>query len=143
MAKSTKQTRREAHQLFRLCFVNGRLDESRVREVIRTVLHSRRRGYLVLAKDFQRLVRLESDRHSARVESPIRLPADLTTDVRARIEKLYGSRTDISFSENPGLIGGLRIRVGSDVYDHSIQAGLAALAKCFGNTSTRQRNTGR
>jgi F0F1-type ATP synthase delta subunit len=30
------------------------------------------------------------------------------------------------------LIGGMRIRVGSDVYDGSVQSGLAALEKSFG-----------
>jgi F-type H+-transporting ATPase subunit delta len=34
----------------------------------------------------------------------------------------------ISFTESPALIGGMRIRVGSDVYDGSLQRRLAALA---------------
>jgi F0F1-type ATP synthase delta subunit len=36
-----------------------------------------------------------------------------------------------SFKENPALIAGMRIKVGSDVYDGSIQAHLAAIEESF------------
>ena len=35
------------------------------------------------------------------------------------------------FAQNPALIGGMRIKVGSDVYDGSVQARLAALQESF------------
>ena len=35
------------------------------------------------------------------------------------------------FGHRPALIGGMRIQVGSDVYDGSVRAGLAALEKKF------------
>ena len=38
---------------------------------------------------------------------------------------------NISFAQNPRLIGGLRIKVGSDVYDGSVQARLDALSQSF------------
>ena len=44
---------------------------------------------------------------------------------------MYGNGLNISFTQNPGLIGGLRIKVGSDVFDGSVQARLAALAETF------------
>ena len=40
----------------------------------------------------------------------------------------------LSFVLNPALIGGMRIQVGSDVYDGSVQAGLAALEKSLHTT---------
>ena len=42
-----------------------------------------------------------------------------------------GIALNLSFGENPALIGGLRIKVGSDVYDGSVQARLAALEETF------------
>ena len=36
--KTIKQVRREAKHLFRLCLVNGSLDEGRVRQVVQSVL---------------------------------------------------------------------------------------------------------
>ena len=74
--KTTKQTIREARQVFRLCLVDGELDEGRVRQVVQVVLQSGRRGYLALLSHFVRLVKLEYDRHTAKVESALPLPDD-------------------------------------------------------------------
>jgi F-type H+-transporting ATPase subunit delta len=129
--KSTKQVRREAGQLFRLCLVNRRLDENRVQQVVHRVVEAKRRGYLALLSRFQRLVKLEMARHRAEVESATPLPADLQSTVLAGLERVYGSGISTSFAHRPVLIGGIRIKVASDVYDGSVKAGLAALEKSF------------
>ena len=41
--------------------------------------------------------------------------------------KRYGAGLNFTFRQNPALIGGMRIQVGSDVYDGSIQSRLAQL----------------
>jgi F-type H+-transporting ATPase subunit delta len=142
MAKTARQAKREANQLFRLCLVHGWLDERRARQVVERVLQSRRRGYLGVAKQFHRLVKLDSDRHTAKIESAIPLAADLKASVRTGIESAYGHGITTVFAQNPALIGGMRIRVGCDVYDGSVQCGLVALEKCFGITSANGRNAG-
>ena len=129
--KTIKQVRREAKHLFRLCFVNGSLDEARVRQVVRSVIGSKRRGYLALANQFERLVRLEQLRHRAKVESAMPLPPDLQDTVRASLVQMYGPKISTTFADSPALIGGMRIKVGSDVYDGSLKAKLAALERSF------------
>ena len=129
--KTMKQVEREARHLFRFCIVDGSLDEARVRQVIRGVLGSKRRGYLALANKFERLVRLERFRHTAEVESATQLPQDVRTKVEASLTRMCGPGVSISFAANPSLIGGMRIRAGSDVYDGSVKASLAALEKRF------------
>jgi len=129
--KTTAQARRQAKQLFRLCLVNGVLDEERVNQAVRSVLQARRRGYMDLLAEFYRLVKIDRVRHTAEVESARPLPPDLRTRVQASLERLYGPGIATSFAENPALIGGMRIRVASDVYDGSVRAGLAALEKRF------------
>jgi F-type H+-transporting ATPase subunit delta len=134
--KTTKQTMREAHQLFRLCLVNGGLDEARVRQIVQSVLQSRRRGYLALLSHFVRLVKLDYERHTAKVESALALPDDLQAGVQAGLTGMYGPGITALFAHNPALIGGMRIQVGSDVYDGSVLSGLAALGRSFGITSS-------
>ena len=73
--KANRKVKRAARQLFRLCLVNGALDEGRARQVAQRIAASRRRGALAILSDFQRLVRLDSDRHSALVESATPLAA--------------------------------------------------------------------
>ena len=129
--KTTKQMRRQSKELYRLCLVDGMLDEARVRQVVQTIIQSRRRGYLALLARFQRLVKLDFARHTANVESAIPLPPDVRADVEAGLKKAYGPGISAVFSANPALIGGTRIQVGSDVYDGSVRCGLALLGKGF------------
>ena len=129
--KTDKEIKREAKHLFRLCFVNGSLDEDRVRSVLQGILGSKRRGSLPLAGQFQRFVSLDRLSHTAKVESAVSLLPDLHANVQASLVQAYGPELSTSFAENPTLIGGMRIRVGSDVYDGSIKAGLAALENSF------------
>ena len=46
---------------------------------------------------------------------------------RTGLSRVYGPGLDTSFGLSPELIGGMRIKVGSDVYDASVRARLAAL----------------
>ena len=129
--KVTKQARREAKQLFRLCLVNGLIEEQRARQVVQQIVAAKPRGYLATLSYFQRLVELDCARHTAKVESALALPADLQASVQAGLARVYGPGLTASFAENPALIGGMRIRVGSDVYDSSVQGRLAALEQSF------------
>lgn len=129
--KSSKQIRREARQLLRLCRTNGALDESRVRRVIKSILESKRRGHLALANQFEREVRLDQMKHSADVKSATPLSPELEGNVRQNLVQRYGPTIEPRFTQDPELIGGMRIRVGDDVYDGSIKARLAALAQRF------------
>ncbi len=129
--KISKQARREAKELFRHCVADGLLNENRVREAVRRVLEAKPRGYLAILSHFHRLVKLDLQRRTARVESAVPLPAELQAGLKAGLSRLYGPGLDISFAPQPALIGGLRVQVGSDVYDGSIQARLNALQESF------------
>ena len=123
---------REAKQLFRLCLVNGLLDEDRVRQVVERVIEGKRRGYLALLAHFQRLVKLDRARaHRPRSKAPCRCRRTWRPTSRLACRRLYGPGITILFAHRPELIGGMRIKVGSDVYDGSVRAGLAALENGF------------
>jgi F-type H+-transporting ATPase subunit delta len=125
--RATKKIKRTARELFRFCLVDGALNEDRARQVVRAIASSRRRGAIRVLTDFQRLARLERDRHTALVESATPLAPHLREGIEAGLARIYGETLEMSFGENPTLIGGIRIKVGSDVYDGSIRARLAAL----------------
>ena len=76
---------------------------------------------------FTRLVRLDRERHSARVASATPLPEPMRAEIVGGVEKLYGPGIETSFTEQPSLIGGVRLQVGSDVYDGSVRARLDAI----------------
>jgi len=129
--KVSKQARRGAKELFRDCIVNGVLDENRIRNVVSKVAELKPRGYFEILSHFQRLVKLEVERRTAKVESAAPLSPEVQTEVKNKLGKLYGQGLNISFTQNPALLGGLRIKVGSDVYDGSVQARLEGLVESF------------
>ena len=129
--KTNTQIKRQAKQLYRLCLVNGLLDERRVLQVVQLVIEGKGRGCMALLARFERFVKLDRAAHTADVETAVPLPADLQSSVQSRLGKAYGPGLDTQFTVKPALIGGMRIRVGSDVYDGSVQSELAALEKSF------------
>jgi F-type H+-transporting ATPase subunit delta len=129
--RATQQARREATQLFRLCLVNGLLDEGRARQVVQQIVTAKPRGYLGTLSHFRRLVELDRVQHTAKVESARALPPDLQAGLQNDLARLYGPGLSTAFAANPALIGGMRIQVGSDVYDGSVRARLAALEQSF------------
>ena len=129
--KVSRQTRRDATQLFRLCVVNGVVDADRARRVVKQLIADRPRGYLATLLLFYRLLKLDQARHSAVVESATPLPEDQKSIVESGLKRIYGAGLNMAFAENRALIGGMRIRVSSDVYDGSVRARLDALEQSF------------
>ena len=127
--KISKQARRDAKQLFNVCKVAGVLDENRVRQSVAAVVAKKPRGYVGILSQFQRLVKLDIERRSARVESAVAASDALQQSVKANLAQRYGQGLNVTFAVNPALIGGLRVKVGSDVFDGSVKARLDALAE--------------
>jgi F-type H+-transporting ATPase subunit delta len=125
--KISKQSRRDGKALFNACRVNGVLDEGRVRQVVAQVITHKPRGYVATLQHFHRLVKLDLARRTAVVESAAPLPPAVQESVKASLTKLRGTGLNLSFTVTPALIGGMRVRVGSDIYDGSVAGRLAAL----------------
>lgn len=126
--KISKEARRTSRQLFRACMVDGKLDESRVRTVVNGVASSKPRGYIGMLDTFARLVANEVSRQRALVESASALTPATQTELQASLSKKYGRQLTLDFSVNPELLGGIRVKVGSDVWDGSVKARLEGLA---------------
>ena len=129
--KISKQAQRDARQLFRSCHAGGLLDESRVRQVVTLLVAQKPRGYVGILSRLHRLVKLDSERRAANVESATPLDAGLQAELTNRLKTIYGAGVSISFSQNPALLGGLRIQVGSDLYDGSVKMRLEKLEQSF------------
>ena len=125
--KISKEARRTSRQLFRVCLVNGKLSETNVRTVVSKVASSKPRGYIGILENFARLVSAEIERSKAQVESASDLDAATRSTLQATLNQKYGRSLELDFSVNPELLGGMRVRVGSDVWDGSVKARLEAL----------------
>ena len=119
--KSTKEARKVSRQLFRHSFTSGKLDEEKISNMVQTVLETRPRRYVDVLKDYQRLLQLETDKRHAVIESAIPLNRSLGDRSVANLKARYGEDLTTEFRTNPELLGGLRIKIGNDVWDGSVR----------------------
>ena len=128
--QTKKRARRAARQLFRLCLVDGALDDG-AGPPGRAA--ARRRPGDGCAAGPGALPAAGAARsrpaHGARRERRAAGADDAARQRRAAAARThYGARlNDLVRATNPALIGGMRITVGSDVYDGSVRGRLAAL----------------
>ena len=127
--KISREARRLARELFRLSLVKGRLDAGRVSEIADRILAEKPRGFLQIFKEFTRLVRLELGRRHAVIESASPLEEASATNLANTLKEKFGADITTEFRTSPGLLGGLRVKLGSDVWDGSISSRLAALSQ--------------
>jgi F-type H+-transporting ATPase subunit delta len=128
---TTQHVRRDATRLWRLCLVNGRPDAARVRNVVEGLIETHRGGAAAVRSHLLRLVRLDATRWSATVTTATPLDADIRAGVEAALASRYGAAIETTFAVDPQLIGGMRLMVGSEVYDGSVLARLVALDASF------------
>jgi len=124
--KLSREARRQARELFALTIVDGRLDTTRLDTVFGGVAEKKPRSYLQILKELARLVRLEVADHHAVVESATPLDPEKARELEAGLRARFGELTT-EFRRNPALIGGLRVQIGNNVWDGSIQARLEAI----------------
>ena len=125
--KISKEARRLSRQLFRVCMIDGKLDDSRVRLVVSKVSESKPRGYLGILDNIKKLVAAELQRSVAGVESATELDSSTRAELQSGLAAKYGRPLALDFKVVPELLGGIRVKVGSDVWDGSVKARLEAL----------------
>lgn len=127
--KLSKESRKLAKQLYQASFSNGRLDDAKVRGLVQSIIGSKPRHYIAVIKQYQRFVRAEVQRRSAVIESAQPLYPETSSRITDDLKKRYGNDLTTEFKVVPDLIGGLRIRIGSDVWDGSLQGRLGRLER--------------
>ncbi|WP_411826956.1 FoF1 ATP synthase subunit delta [Luteolibacter sp. AS25] len=129
--KISKVAAATARRLFGLCQVNGQLDENKLRDLVSKIIAAQPRDYQAILAAIHRLTRIDAKSREVTVQSA----AELDSASRARVEsglvKDYGNNLSISYTTNPELLGGLKIQVGDDVFDGSVQGRLDRLSKAF------------
>lgn len=131
--KLSKEARKLSKQLFQQSLTNGLLDSAKVRAVVGALANSKPRDFLAVLKNYQRLVRMEVERRHAVVESAAPLDENTREKLLADLRKKYGTDLTAEYKVNASLLGGLRIKLGSDVWDGSVRSRLDQLKEEFIN----------
>lgn len=127
--KLTKEARKLSKALLRTSFKDGLLDAAKIQHAADTVIRAKPRNYLGILKEFTRLIRLETSKRHATIQSAADLEPSEKSGITRAIRSLYGADITTEYKTNIALIGGLRIQVGSNVLDASIRSRLETLSK--------------
>jgi F-type H+-transporting ATPase subunit delta len=123
-----KQTKLLAKQLFKLSVVNGVVSPEQVTGVLGWVEKTSPRRPVALLKAYHHRIAIELAKSRAEVEHAGPVSDATLKQIEAAMTKRYSRVITASAKPNPGLLAGLRVRVGSDVYESSVASQLAKLS---------------
>ena len=113
--------------MLRASFTDGQLDSGRIASLVDSLIAKKPRNYIDALKNYRRLLRLELEKRRARIETASDVDREATLEVVENLKKRYGDDLTTEFVVNPQLLGGMRIRVGSDVWDGTVRNRLEQL----------------
>ena len=125
--KINKEIRQRSRKLLRDSFTDGQLDRGRIGSFVQSLIEKKPRHYIAILQNYKRLIRLEEEKRHARIESASELSSDIDSRIVRNLKQKYGNDLTTEFIVNPQLLGGMRIRVGSDVWDGSVRNRLERL----------------
>jgi F-type H+-transporting ATPase subunit delta len=125
--RTAKEARKVSGMLFRNSFTEGKLDKEKISHMVESLLAEKPRHYVDALKDYQRLIRLETEKRHAVIESATQLNSGLANQIVTNLRARYGDDLTTEFRTNPDLLGGLRIKIGDDVLDGSVKKRLHKL----------------
>ncbi len=125
--KINKEIRRLSREMLRASFTDGQLDPGRIASLVDSLIARKPRNYIGVLKNYRRLLRIEVEKRRARIETASEVDRETGSTLVANLKKKYGSDLTTEFVVNPQLLGGMRIRVGSDVWDGSVRNRLERL----------------
>jgi F-type H+-transporting ATPase subunit delta len=125
--KVNKEIRQLSRGMLRASFTDGQLDPGRIASLVDSLIARKPRNYIDVLKNYRRLLRLEVEKRRARIESAIDVDREVSSKIIENLKKRYGDDLATEFVVNPQLLGGMRIRVGSDVWDGTVRNRLERL----------------
>lgn len=125
--KINKEMRQLSRALLRASFIDGRLDQGKISSIVESLIGKKPRHYINVLENYKRLLRLEVEKRSARIESAIELSSQASSKIVSNLKRKYGDDLTAEFVVNPELLGGMRVRVGNDVWDGTVRDRLQRL----------------
>ncbi len=128
MASRTKAANDLARQLFKLSIEQGSISAAKVGGVLEYLEKHPPAQPMAVLKAYRRLIAAEDARSRALIEHAGSLPQAVIGSLTASLGRKYGRSITAVVQPNAGLIAGMRVRVGDDIYESSIAGQLAELA---------------
>jgi F-type H+-transporting ATPase subunit delta len=125
--KLNKEIRQLSRKMLQASFTDGQLDPGRIASLVDSLVTHKERNYINVLKNYKRLLRLELEKRHATIETASEVDPAIRSEIEANLKSKYGNDVSTEFHVDPKLLGGMRIRVGSDVWDGSVRNRLERL----------------
>jgi F-type H+-transporting ATPase subunit delta len=125
--KINKEIRQLSRAMLRASFTDGQLEPGRINSLVDSLIAKKPRHYVDVLKNYRRLLRLELEKRQAKIETASEVDSSTKSELVTNLKKKYGGDLTADFVVNPQLLGGMRIRVGSDVWDGTVRNRLERL----------------
>jgi F-type H+-transporting ATPase subunit delta len=125
--KLNKEIRQLSRKMLQASFTDDQLDSGRIASLVDLVIRKKPRNYVSVLKNYKRLLRLEVEKRHATIETASEVDPAIRSEIVANLKSKYGDDLATDFHVDPQLLGGMRIRVGSDVWDGSVRNRLERL----------------
>jgi F-type H+-transporting ATPase subunit delta len=125
--KLNKEIRQLSRKMLQASFTDGQLDPGRIASLVDSVIAEKPRNYINVLKNYKRLLRLEVEKHHATIETASEVEPAIRSEIVSNLKSKYGNDLATDFHVDPQLLGGMRIRVGNDVWDGSVRNRLQRL----------------
>jgi F-type H+-transporting ATPase subunit delta len=127
--KINKEIRRLSREMLQASFTDGQLDRGKVASLVQSLVEKKPRHCIDIIQNYKRLLRLEIEKRHATIESAEELSPEIRGQIASNLKRKYGADLTADFAVNPQLLGGMRVRLGSNVWDGSVQNRLQRLAQ--------------
>lgn len=123
--KINREAAQFARKVFRACLTEKGLDEEKLSTLLKAMQKNQPRNHYAILTRLKKLVTLHNEAITVLVETATELKDD------SELKKAFGAEAKIEVTVKPELLGGMRIRQGSNVWDSTVSGRLEQLASQF------------
>jgi F-type H+-transporting ATPase subunit delta len=125
--KLNKEIRQLSRKMLQGSFTDSQLDPGRIASLVDSLIAQKPRNCIGVLKNYRRLLRLELEKRHATIETASEVDPAIRSEIVTNLKNKYGNDLATEFKVDPELLGGMRTRVGNDVWDGTVRNRLERL----------------
>jgi len=130
--KISKEAQDTARRFAKICITGeGVVDEAGMNAVIAKLREAKPTNHQAILVSFKHFIETEIKKGLATIESAVELAADVKKGIEDSLTAKYNRTLSFTYQITPELLGGVKIRVGDDLIDNSVQAKIDKLQAAF------------
>lgn len=128
MIKKNTSIQKIVDQLVKVSFINGELNPPKVKSIVNTLKTLSVGNAINSLSLYLNLLKSELDKSRLTIETPVKISQEKIDEITKIVQK-HAQVTETEIIIRPELLGGLRIRIGDEVYEDSISDKIAQIGK--------------